>query len=56
MNALGRRRREIDPDWHLLEPEVWDQPQRLTRREALHHVGADWRSTRHDFHSEKIDD
>jgi hypothetical protein len=56
MIALGRRRREIDPDWHLLEPEVWDQPQRLTRREALHHVGADWRSTRPDFHSEKIDD
>ncbi|MCA3700756.1 MAG: hypothetical protein IOB84_13370, partial [Brevundimonas sp.] len=46
MIALGRRRREIDPDDRLLELEVWDQPQRLTRREAFAHVGADWRFTR----------
>ncbi|WP_156320236.1 hypothetical protein [Brevundimonas sp. AAP58] len=56
MSALFRRRRALDPDDRLLEPEVWEQPRRLTRREGLNHIGADWRSTRSDFHAETNDD
>lgn len=56
MSAVSRRRRALDPDDRLLEPEVWEQPRRLTRREGLNHIGADWRSTRPVFHPESIDD
>jgi hypothetical protein len=56
MSALRRRRRDLDPDERLLEPEAWEQPRRLTRREGLDHIGADWRSTRPDFHAETTDD
>lgn len=56
MRGRRPRRRDLDPDARLLEPEAWDQPKRLTRREALDHVGADWRSTHSDFHAETTDD
>lgn len=56
MRGRCPRRRDLDPDARLLEPEAWDQPKRLTRREALDHVGADWRSTHSDFHAETMDD
>jgi len=56
MSGLRPRRGERDPDDRLLEPETWEQPRRLTRREGLDHIGADWRSTRPDFDAETTDD
>lgn len=43
---VSRRRRSLDPDERLLEPEVWEAPRRLSAEESLDLTGTDWRSTR----------
>ena len=43
---VSRRRRPIDLDDRLLEPEVWEVPARLSAEERLDLTGVDWRSTR----------
>jgi hypothetical protein len=56
MSGPRRGRRALDPDDRLLERQVWEQPRRLTQREGLDHLGADWRSTRPVFDPETTHD